>query len=346
MKKIVIDYLYNNYFSARSKAREDVNIIAQKNGYEYFPLKTKTTTEAFTNKPTSIIRKYFYHFKKLIVLLKAIYIIPNNSKILIQYPLSPFGDVFSWLFFKTLKLKSCEITILVHDIVCYREKGYFRKMEIRGLNSVDKLILHTSNMETLFRNNGITKPKINLLYLFDYIINNGERIRTNGNKAEIAFAGALYKSSFLQELHKVKTSALKFNLYGIFSKDIQLNENIDYKGKFEPNDVFSIQADWGLVWDGDSLDECHGILGDYLKINSPHKTSLYIAAKIPIIIWKQSALATYIQENHLGIVINSIKDIEPTLLSLNKQEKSKILESVAIYSKKLTNGEMLSSQLS
>ena len=49
-KKYVIDFLYKNYFNARSKAREDVNAAAQKAGYEVFYLKTQTTTEASENK--------------------------------------------------------------------------------------------------------------------------------------------------------------------------------------------------------------------------------------------------------------------------------------------------------
>lgn len=45
------------------------------------------------------------------------------------------------------------------------------------------------------------------------------------------------------------------------------------------------------VWDGDSVDTCAGNTGAYLRYNNPHKTSLYLACGMPVIVWKEAAIA-------------------------------------------------------
>ena len=62
MEKIVVDYKYNNYFSARSKAREDVNVIAEKNGFTPFLINTRTTTEQ-TATDKGFLKKIVYNFR-------------------------------------------------------------------------------------------------------------------------------------------------------------------------------------------------------------------------------------------------------------------------------------------
>lgn len=41
---------------------------------------------------------------------------------------------------------------------------------------------------------------------------------------------------------------------------------------------------FGLVWDGNSMDTCTGNYGSYLRINDPHKVSLYLSSGLPIIV--------------------------------------------------------------
>ena len=50
---------------------------------------------------------------------------------------------------------------------------------------------------------------------------------------------------------------------------------------------------------------CTGQYGEYLKINSPFKFSLYLAANRPVVVWSKSALASYVKEYKLGICVDS-----------------------------------------
>lgn len=64
-----------------------------------------------------------------------------------------------------------------------------------------------------------------------------------------------------------------------------------------------------------STETCSGSYGKYLRINNPHKVSLYIAAGIPVVIWKEAALCSLIEENALGFGISSLDELEEALKS-------------------------------
>ena len=65
---------------------------------------------------------------------------------------------------------------------------------------------------------------------------------------------------------------------------------------------------------------CTGVYGEYLRINNPHKTSLYLASEIPVIIWKEAALAKFIVDNKCGIAVDSLEDIKQALQDLSEEE--------------------------
>src|SRR5690606_41821367 len=74
-----------------------------------------------------------------------------------------------------------------------------------------------------------------------------------------------------QDLHSFPTRRSSDLLYGNgFSK-----ENLDpqkkllhYQGSFPPDEVAQyIKGHFGLVWGGNAVEKCSGILGEYLKYN-------------------------------------------------------------------------------
>ena len=44
------------------------------------------------------------------------------------------------------------------------------------------------------------------------------------------------------------------------------------------------------------FNEAMDVVKDYLRINNPHKTSLYLACGIPIITWNKAAIAQYVRK--------------------------------------------------
>lgn len=122
----------------------------------------------------------------------------------------------------------------------------------------------------------------------------------------------------------------------------------NYIGSF-PGDIVPkhISSNFGLVWDGESLEDCDkgGNFGQYLRINNPHKFSLYIAAGIPVIVWKKSALANFVQKNGIGICIDSISDIDNVMKKITQNEYKSLLMNVALLQEKVTTGFFLRNAL-
>ena len=109
---------------------------------------------------------------------------------------------------------------------------------------------------------------------------------------------------------------------------------------FTPADEFirNADGDFGLVWDGDSLETCQGDFGEYLRYNSPHKVSFYLRAGLPVIIWREAAVASIIEQEGIGITIASIAELEQRLQTLTKEELEQMRKNVARVSARLASG--------
>ena len=100
-----------------------------------------------------------------------------------------------------------------------------------------------------------------------------------------------------------------------------------------------------MVWDGPSAESCEGVFGEYLKYNNPHKCSLYLAAGLPVIIWKQAALAPFIVGNHLGFCVNSLDEIDSVLDKITDEEYKTISQNCRKIGEKIRSGYFLTKAL-
>tara|TARA_R110002020_G_scaffold323714_1_gene539524 strand:- start:54519 stop:54878 length:360 start_codon:yes stop_codon:yes gene_type:complete len=103
----------------------------------------------------------------------------------------------------------------------------------------------------------------------------------------------------------------------------------------------NIQGSFGLVWNGNSLNECAGDFGKYLLYNNPHKTSLYLLCGLPVIIWDQAAISDFIREHDLGIFISSLEELDDTLQNLDPELYQQMVRNVAKVRQKLLGGHFL-----
>lgn len=92
------------------------------------------------------------------------------------------------------------------------------------------------------------------------------------------------------------------------------------------------------MWDGDSIETCEGQFGNYMNMVSSHKVSLYLAANRPLIVWSGSSLAHYVKNHSLGIVIDGLKDIESSIVSLSQEQKEKIKHNVEKWGLSIRTG--------
>lgn len=319
-------------YNASSKARIDVTKILENAGYIPYNIFVKKYP---IPKLTGIL--FLIKYCKLLVKIKA------GDELCIQYPVKRTMLYFFQNVIKILKKRKVKVVFIIHDLDYIRLDSYkdLKNAILAPLHLADNIIAHTFNMADHLKNEGITAP-INILYLFDYltkdpIISIDYCLQ---HKYEVVFAGNLIKSVFLRRLNEYKFEIVRFNLYGL-KPVFSFSLGKEYKGAFKPENTSYIQGGWGLVWDGDSLDGCSGLMGNYLRYNASHKLSLYITAGIPVIIWSQCGLAEWITEKKLGITINSLEELDNVLSRISNESYLEILHNVHAQSELLRSGKML-----
>jgi hypothetical protein len=196
-------------------------------------------------------------------------------------------------------------------------------------------------MKELLENMGVPSEKMISLDIFDYLITEWDYKKASkriiNKKLPVIIAGNLSKekSGYVYNL----PANQRFNLYGVNYDGVTTN-NIDYKGAYLPTILpFEMCGSFGLVWDGPESSTCCGVYGNYLKYNNPHKTSLYLASEIPVIIWKRAALADFIINNGLGITIDSLDEIHNEISNLSDEKYKAILVNVKEVSSRIRHGD-------
>ena len=285
--------------------------------------------------------KILAFFLDLIGIIRACILLKKDDVLFLQYPVKKY---FSFLC-HVAHLKGARTVSLIHDLGSFRRKKLTIQKEINRLSNSDYIIASNEKMKGWLKEYGLQKP-VGTLGLFDYRSESKcpEEV-TEREQVKVVYAGALSmkKNSFLIELSKTLSHwqlLVCGNKEGL--QGLQNNPLITYQG-FVPSEEFikHIDADFGLVWDGDSLDGCSGEYGQYLKWNSPHKVSFYLRAGLPLIIWKEAAVAPIIEEAGAGITISSLKELDDRLKALTLEDYQKMKANTVIMAKRLNEGYFL-----
>ncbi len=326
MKKIFIEDSPETGFNAGSKARNDCDSILREAGYRMAMIYV-------SSKPRKKKRQHWYNP------LKVSWKLLFCRKCVLQYPLYYIHNQEKD-YMRMFRHYKGELICLIHDINSLRYGNPVDDGFLYVMHRADKVIVHTQGMKrAVVEKTGINPDKVEILYLFDYLTSSPcSPVDPDGKT--VIFAGNLEKSLFVRELGKL-SGDVSYNLYGAPSSNVSEGPCCTYKGKFHPDDTSAIEGNWGLVWDGDSVETCSGTIGEYLKINSSHKISLYLAACKPVIIWEESSLKDFILSNHLGIAVRSLSEIGSRIDSLTAGEKRLIAENVARISAELRSGSFL-----
>lgn len=319
-------------YNAGVKPRQDVCRILIENGY--------------SNLSIPLPRLHLPLVSPLIAFnrfAKAIRHIAKEDEAFIQYPLYYYNDTIERWALKLLCNKCDNVTMLIHDVVSLRT-AKLSPTEEYLFSQPHKLIFHTPIMaETVTSLMPNIKGSVDILGLFDYFTETMMQTSetTLSQTHVIAFAGSLAKSHFLNHLNELGDD-LTWHLYGTIPGNyLSTTNNIQYCGKFTPDAPDILSGGWGLVWDGSSIDNCGDIRGQYLRYNSPHKCSLYLARGIPLIVWDKSAIASFVQEKRIGIVINSLRDIKNSINSLTQEQRIEIVNNAMQMGNQLRHGNSL-----
>lgn len=322
MRKIQYNVVERETKNASGKAKKDVSVILEKNGFQ----------KMYHPSHFQIIRV----FQQFI----GITLLRQKDVLIVQYPAN-----MEFCYRYLGKLKNIKKIAIIHDMESLRGTKAAKK-EASLLSMFDVLISHNPKMTAYLREIGL-KNKIVNLNIFDYLMDGDYRTTELYDKNTVAFAGNLEKAAFLFQLPKIK--GIHFNIYGAAVDQIsKLNtcKNISYKGSFSSEKLIeNLEGGWGLVWDGESLETCSGITGNYIRYNCPHKVSMCIVSERPIIIWSQAAMADYIVQKKLGIKVDHLSNLKEVMDGVTEDEYQEIIKNIRKEKERLVIGKSLETAL-
>ncbi|MGN0223854.1 MAG: galactofuranosyltransferase [Muribaculaceae bacterium] len=287
-------------------------------------------------------------FCTLFSVLKCPFTLHKRDILVVQYPFKKYYK----LICRLAHLRGAKVVTVIHDLGCFRRKRLSPKGEIRRLNHSDYIIAHNQVMAQWLHDNGC-RAKISSLGIFDYLARATPQPRPDTFKpVEIIYVGSLRtrKTTFLYDwLNKLTAqSQMHVALYGNDFEPQHLNADapVDYKG-FVAHEklIATVSAHFGLVWDGDSVDTCSGNFGEYLRINNPHKASLYLRCGIPVIVWKQAAMRHIINDFHAGIAVESLSELPDILSKMTEEEYQHLREGAARLGALIAQGHFIQQAL-
>jgi len=335
MNKYQIINIAKNSNNAGSKAPADIADIAEQMYYKKVPICMNTTV---ASKVAKIQRQigYFIDWDKCYKTIQ------NNSIVLLQHPFRHHQLTRNYILKKLKEKKKVKYISLIHDVEKLRKcyyKNYYKKEFEFMIDIADIIIAHNDTMKHFFIKEGFPKERIVNLCIFDYLQKSQLKNEPKFEKS-ITIAGNLdvRKSAYIGQLGNIRNVTV--NLFGSnFSYDMKKYGNIKYHGSFPPDEVPSkLTSGFGLVWDGNSINQCDGDTGQYLKYNNPHKLSLYLSSGLPVVIWSKAAEANFVLKNNVGICVDSLMDLDEKLNSFDSISYQKLVNNVKKISDLLING--------
>ena len=212
----------------------------------------------------------------------------------------------------------------------------YRAGERRSLCEADMILAPNENSVQILRRDFGCTGEIVSVGVWDYLMP-AYTVSQDKGDGYIAFAGNLAKSPFVSRLGDLP---LRFRLWGAKAPDAILPPNVEYGGIAMPSEMPEkvCCCSWGLVWDGDSLSGCSGMLGEYLKFNNPHKASLYLVSGLPLIVWSRSGAARFVERYGCGIVIESLEQLPARLEALSAEEYGRMKGAIVPITEKIRRG--------
>ena len=278
-------------------------------------------------------------------LFKIFLAIKKNSVVFFLYPVYARMNM---ILLKWLNKKNVRIVCYIADVDGIKDGDeMLLKKEINFFKRFKYFIVHNTRMREWLYKNVSGDCNAAVIRFFDFPAESfrGERHLSS----DIVFAGNLAKSLFLEKLQLLskREPSLQFHLYGQGPTNTMLSQgNIIYHGVDDPYSLSAkLKGSFGLIWEGDSIEKPSGSLGRYIQYISHHKLSLYILAKLPIIVAASAATAPLIEEFKIGFRIDSLYDIEDKIRAISERDYLEMQMNMEPLAKKIGKGDFFNSAI-
>lgn len=275
--------------------------------------------------------------------------VPAGAVVFVQFPLVCHTPLFARIM-RRHRARDIRFVLVLHDVemlrfgrsddVALAARARIRLEERTALRVADCIIAHNDAMAGLLTSRvGVSRERIVSLGIFDYLAEGdmwGDACSRRRRTDAIVVAGNLspHKAGYLYS----DLDGLSLRLYGS-GYAASPSTSVDYRGSFPPEELLDeMSGGFGLVWDGPSASTCAGAFGEYLRVNNPHKTSLYLAAGMPVIIWDEAALSSFITGNGVGFAVSRLADIPDAVASLSDGEYGDMVRRAAALGNRLRSG--------
>ena len=231
--------------------------------------------------------------------------------------------------------------IFIHDIVplMFEVNRYLLPQYIDYYNKADVLIVPSIKMYNFLRQNGLKEKPYVIQHFWDHLVDNLNYAITPQNNKVINFAGDVQKFDFVKNWHNLDIKLQVFsNPQQSFPK-----QNLDMIGRKSDSvllDELRNTGGFGLVWSEEPY------WAEYMKMNASFKTSTYLASGIPIIINNEAAEKATIKRKNIGIVADSLEEVQEKVLQISDEEYNQMVRNVDSFAKLIREGYFAKKALS
>lgn len=329
--------------TAAYKAPDDIYQICERQGFQ------KIVMPEYPLDKGKLYGKFWLATAGLKAWLNIKKIVPEGSVVFFQHPQS--GKRLVLRFVKRYRKQGMKFVALIHDLESLRGgmQGIVnpnKKTNAIGDNEMlkqfDAVICHNQSMKDYLIAQGFDPEKLVNLEIFDYLSDTDRMQPEKLDRPTICIAGNLakVKAGYISKIFdNSRNSNLVVNLYGTrYEPEIE-RDNLIYHGAFAPEELAEhLEGDFGLVWDGTEASTCAGNTGEYLKYNNPHKASMYLSAGMPVIVWRQAAIAKFVLDNKVGIAVDDLFSLDKIVSSISKEDYRELAKNARRVSLQLRSG--------
>ncbi len=311
------------------KARRDVQRIAAELSFVMLRFPTEKKVNQWWQRIPQL-GKVLLAWGKLFVRLR------HGDLLLVQYPWYPVKDApLTRYALHLLQWKGATTAAFIHDMdsLRYLTDAAARWSDQELLLHFDRLIAQSARMADYLSSQGVKEDAIINGKLFDCLTDAPIPERTL--EPSVCVAGDLTRrhSRYLNNLPR---AGLQWHLCGEGWKEKAKRQDIIFHG----GKVNELTGAFGLVWGGASTRVVSGEQGAYMMLSSPRVMSLYLTQGMPVIVWKWSAMADFVRENRLGLVVESLDGIPVAIGALTPQAYAEMAAAARSWGERLRRGDM------
>lgn len=326
MQKWITDIVQGRTFDATRQAKQDIANIGEAMGYKV----------ANIFRYNDVAESDDAMLARIDGITAAV---ERGDMLVYQFPSLNSGR-FDMMFVDQMHRRGVQVVCLVHDVGTMRDQQAPTWIdEVGYFNKCDVLIVHNRRMADRLRELGVTTPMVNQ-YLLDYLDDNHDEDRYVTKPEDfhrgVVLAGNILKSRYLADWNY----QTPITVFGVtddeLDEKLKANPQIDFRGQRWRWDLIEeLPREFGLAWDSDTPSYKYN---DYTKFNHPHKVSMYLAHGLPVIIWRQAAVADIIVDNGLGIAIDNLDEIDDVIQNISDEDLAKMLANVGEFGKLIRDG--------